>query len=204
MIVAPYWSEVFNFDLPAEYIELFTFQTEVHADSISMGCFSVHWARFQHAYLKLNHFPRKKGQASNRMKAIVAHLLDFVHSVWLVCNKALHDDDTTTQLLLFKHTQLFMDIQDLYDQADQMLVANRNLFVHPYDYWLYQPTAQLTTFLKRMRTTMKVSVTQAADMGANFCTIESYFPPQILYELFDVILGQPYIPPAPEIPPEPD
>jgi hypothetical protein len=155
--------------------------------------------------LKLNHFPRNKGQASNNgIKAIAAHLLDFVHLVWLVCNKALHGDDTTTQLLSYKHTQLLMDIQDLYDQADQMLVADRDLFVHPYDYWLYQPTAQLTTFLKRMRTTVKVSVTQAADMRAHFRTIDSYFPPQIPYELFDVILGQPYIPPVPEIPPEPD
>ena len=52
-----------------------------------------------------------------------------------------------------------------------------------------------------MRTTVKVSVAQAADMGANFRTIDTYFPPTIPDALFDIILGSTYIP---TIPPEPD
>ena len=148
MLVAPYWGEAFDFDLPAEYEELFTFQSELHAASIFMGCLSVNWANFQHAYLKINDFPRKKGQASNGICAIVAYFLDFVHSVWLLRNKALHGNNTTTQLLSYKHTQLLLEIQDLYDQASSMLAADRDLFVHPYDHWLDKPTTQLTTFLK--------------------------------------------------------
>jgi hypothetical protein len=49
-----------------------------------------------------------------------------------------------------------------------------------------------------MRTTVKVSVAQAADMGANFRHIDSYFPPCIPPELFDVILGRPDIPKEPD------
>jgi hypothetical protein len=198
MLVATVEGEHADYDLPAEYRELLHFQTNLHADSIFLGCLSVDWANFQHAYLKLNRFPHNKGQASNGIRAIVAYLLDFVHSVWLVRNKALHGDDTTTQLLSYKHLQLLLDIQDLYDQADSMLVADRDLFVHPYEYWIDQPTAQLATFLKRMRPTVKVSVNQAADMGANFRTIDSYFPRQLPPDLIANILGRPYIPPKPD------
>jgi hypothetical protein len=198
MLVAPYWGEAFDFDLPAEYEELFSFQSTLHADSLFMGCLSVDWATFQHAYLKLNHFPRQKGQASTGIKALVSYLLNFVHSVWLVRNGALHGDDTTTQLLSYKHTQLLLDIQDLYDQASSMLASDRDLFVHPYDYWLDKTILQLNTFLRRMRTTVKVSVAQAADMGANFRTIDSYFRPTIPLAIFDVILGTTYIPPEPD------
>ena len=198
MLVATVEGEHADYDLPAEYRELLHFQTNLHADSIFLGCLSVDWSNFQHAYLKLNRFPHNKGQASNGIRAIVAYLLDFVHSVWLVRNKALHGDDTTTQLLSYKHLQLLLDIQDLYDQADSMLVADRDLFVHPYEYWIDQPTAQLATFLKRMRPTVKVSVNQAADMGANFRTIDSYFPRQLPPDLIANILGRPYIPPEPD------
>jgi hypothetical protein len=197
MLIAPYWSEVIDLDLPAEYIALFTFQTDLHTtDSIFMGCLSVDWANFQYAYLKLNQYPRNKGQASNGVCAIIAHLLDFVHFVWLLRNKALHGNDTTTLLLSYKHTQLLLEIQELYDQADIMLVADRVLFVHLYGYWLDKPATELTTFLKQICTTVKVSLAQAADMGANFRTIASYyFPPMIPQELFDVILGKPHTPP---------
>jgi hypothetical protein len=167
-----------------------------------MGCFSTEWARIQHSYLKLNNYPPKKGPAHSGIKAIIPHLLDLVHSVWLCRNKALHGDDATTQLLSYKHTQLLLEIQALYDQSDStMLAANRSLFTHQYEYWLDKPTPQLQTFLQRMRTIVKVSVAQAVDMGANFRTIDSYFPPTIPQALFDVILGSMYVP---YIPPEPD
>jgi hypothetical protein len=199
MLIAPYRGEVIDFDLPAEYITLFTFQTDLHTNSIFMGCLSVDcWANFQYAYLKLNQYPHNTGQASNGVRAIVAHLLTFVHSVWLLRNRALHGDNTTTLLLSYKHTQLLLEIQDLYDQADSMSVADRVLFVHPYGYWLDKPATKLTDFLKQMHMTVKVSVAQAADMGANFRTIASYFPPMIPQELFDAILGKLHIPPKPD------
>jgi hypothetical protein len=78
-----------------------------------------------------------------------------------------------------------------------MLAADRSLFTEPYEYWLDKPTTRLQTFLQRMRTTVKVSVAQAADMGANFRSIDSYFLPLIPPELFDGILGLPPIPPEP-------
>ena len=55
-----------------------------------------------------------------------------------------------------------------------------------------------------MKTTVKVSVAQAADMGANFRPIDAYFPPVIPAHLFEVILGTAYVPPVPDIPPVPD
>jgi hypothetical protein len=113
-------------------------------------------------------------------------------------NAALHGDDATTQLLSYKHTQLLLEIQDLYDQQDMMLANDRRLFTKPYEYWIDKPTAQLKTFLQRMRATVKASVAQAADMGAHFRPIDSYFPPTIPQALFDVILGIPYIPPEPD------
>jgi hypothetical protein len=79
-----------------------------------------------------------------------------------------------------------------------MLVSDMVLFVHPYGYWLDKPATELTTFLTRMRTTVKVSVAQAADIGANFRTIASYFPPTIPSELFDENLGKPHTPPEPD------
>jgi hypothetical protein len=79
-----------------------------------------------------------------------------------------------------------------------MLASDQNLFVHPYHYWLDKTIPQLNTFLRRMRTTVKVSMAQAADMSANFRTIDSYFPPSIHLALFDFILGTPYIPPEPD------
>jgi hypothetical protein len=79
-----------------------------------------------------------------------------------------------------------------------MLAADRDLFTHPYKYWIDKPTTRLKTFLQSMRTTVKVSVAQAADMGPNFRSIDSYFPPTIPAHLFDVILGLPPIPPEPD------
>jgi hypothetical protein len=54
--------------------------------------------------------------------------------VWLLRNKALHGDDSTTLLLSYKHTQLLLDIQDIYDQ--------------PSNYWLDKPTTELKTFFE--------------------------------------------------------
>jgi hypothetical protein len=71
-------------------------------------------------------------------------------------------------------------------------------------YWLTQPITQLLTFLKQMKTIITVSITQqVANMGANFCAINSYFSPLVPAHLFDIILGTPYIPPEPDIPIEP-
>jgi hypothetical protein len=197
MLVAPYIDGVVDFDVPSEYEALLKFQCDLHPDSIFLGCFSSNWARIQHSYLKLNHYPRKQGQAHSGIKAIIAYLLGFVHSVWLVQNTALHGDDSTTKLLSYKHTQLLVEIQELYDQVDNMLAADRSLFTETYEYWLDKPTTLLQTFLQRMRTMVKVSVAQAADMGANFRPIDSYFLPLIPPELLDVILGLPPIPPEP-------
>jgi hypothetical protein len=85
-----------------------------------------------------------------------------------------------------------------------MLSADLKLFTRPYEFWITRQTSQLVTFLKRMRTTVKTSVAQAADMGTHVRTIDTYFPPQIPQALFDVILCTPYVPPAPAIPPKPD
>jgi hypothetical protein len=177
-LVAPYyWGTELEFDLPDEYQDLIQFQQALHADSVFMGCFSTEWLRLQEAHLRLNHLPRATGQAALGLCMITTYLLDIVHSVWLQRNTALHGDDSTTKLLSYKHTQLLLEIQDLYDQESSMLAADRKLFVHPYEYWLSQPTTQLQTFLRRMRLTVKTSITQAADMGSNFRTINTYSPP---------------------------
>jgi hypothetical protein len=124
--------------------------------------------------------------------------MDVVHSVWMARNSALHGDNSITLLLSYKHTQLLLDIQDIYNQSESMLAADRSLFVHPYSYWLDKPSTELQTFLKRMRPTVKTSVEQAANMGVNFRPIDLYFPPYIPPELLDVILGKPPIPPEPD------
>jgi hypothetical protein len=197
-LLAPYWGESFDCYLPPAYLSLLQFQNDLHTDSLFLGCWSTEWVTLQFRYLRLNQYPRQKGQAASGIRALVSHLLAVVHSVWLLRNKALHGDDSTTLLLSYKHTQLLLDIQDLYDQAECMLAADRSLFVHPYSYWLEKPTTELKTFLKRMRATVKASVAQAADMGPHFRPIDSYFPPPIPPELFDVILGKPPIPPEPD------
>jgi hypothetical protein len=195
---APYWGESFECDLPPKYLTLLQFQQTLHPDSLFLGCWSTEWAKLQFGYLRLNQYPRKKGQAANGIRALVSHLLEVVHSVWLVRNNALHDNDSTTLLLSYKHTQLLLDIQDIYDQSDSMLVANMCLFVHPYSYWLEKSSTQLKNFLKWMRPTVKASAAQAADMGAHFRPIDSYFLPHIPPAFFDVILGKPHIPPEPD------
>jgi hypothetical protein len=86
---------------------------------------------------------------------------------------------------------------------DSMLAADRSLFTEEYDYWLTQPNSQLLTFIKRMKTTVKVSVAQAADMGSNFRSIDPYFSPLVPAHLFDIVLGPAYIPPGAEIPLDP-
>jgi hypothetical protein len=122
-----------------------------------------------------------------------------VHSIWLQRNKALHGEDATTQLLSYKHTQLLLDIQDLYDQQELMLAADRKIFTKPYEYWIDQATSQLQTFLQRMRATVHASVAQAADMGVNFRPIDTYCPPSSIPQgIFNVILGITYIPPEPD------
>jgi hypothetical protein len=72
-----------------------------------------------------------------------------------------------------------------------MLAADRRLFTQPYDYWLTKPTSQLKTFLLHMKPTVKTSILQAADMGANFCNIDNYFPlalPQHVIDAIHIIL----------------
>jgi hypothetical protein len=198
MLAAPYCADTAHFAVPPAYADLLQFQRDLHPDSIFMGCFSVAWVQLQHSYLQLNHYPRNTSQARTGIKAISAYFLNFVHTVWLLRNKALHGDDSTTKLLSYKHTQLLLEIQDLYDNEDNMLSADRALFTHPYEYWIDQPTTRLHTFLHRMRLTVKVSLAQAADMGTNFRSIDSYFSPLIPPALFDVILGLPHIPPEPD------
>jgi hypothetical protein len=136
MLVSPYIDGAVDFDVPQECADLIQFQLDLHPDSIFMGCFSVAWSHIQERYLKLNQYPRNKGQAHHGIKTITAYLLDFVHSVWLLRNKALHGEDSTTQLLSYKHTQLLLEIQELYDQVDSMLAADRSIFTQPYEYWL--------------------------------------------------------------------
>jgi hypothetical protein len=193
ILLAPYWGEAPDFDLPVEYDALVAFQQELHADSLFLGCIPTDWARIQLSYLKPNHYPRNKGQVASGLGAVLTYLFDLTHAVWLKWNYTLHGDDSTTQLLSYKHTQLLLDIQDLYAQKDSMLAADRSLFTEDYDHWLTQPTSQLLTFIKRMKTTVKVSVAQAADMGPNFRAIDSYFSPLVPALLFDIILGTAYM-----------
>jgi hypothetical protein len=144
----PYWDGGLDFDLPDEYEALVLFQQTLHADSLFMGCISTEWSRIQTAYLKLNNYPRKKGQTASGLGAILTYLLDLTYSAWLKRNLALHGDDSTTKLLSYKHTQLLLETQELYDQVDSMLASDRSLFTEDYEYWLTQPTTQLLTFIK--------------------------------------------------------
>jgi hypothetical protein len=176
ILLSPYWGEAHAYTLPAAYETLVQTQQALHAESLFLGCFPTDWIRLQEAHLKLNHLPRKHGQAALGIKHLITLLLETVHTVWLKRNGAIHGDDTTTKLLSYKHTQLLLDIQDLYDQVPHMLASDRDLFTKPYDYWLTQNTSQLLTFLKCMQLTVKTSVIQAADLGPNFRTIKSYFP----------------------------
>jgi hypothetical protein len=82
-----------------------------------------------------------------------------------------------------------------------MLAADRQLFVHPYEYWIDQTTSQLKTLLKRLRPTIRVSIQQANDFGKQFRPIDSYFGKFIPPDIFAAILDLPY---KPYIPPEPD
>jgi hypothetical protein len=195
-LISPYWGESVAFDLPPAYVYLVIFQQELHDNSVFMACLSTQWTTLQHEYLALNHFPHDKQQAATTIKTVLTYLLDGVHTVWLTRNSALHGDAATTQLRSYKHTQLLLEIQDLYDQQAQMLAADRRLFVHPYEYWLAQSMTQLKTFLKRMRPTVRTSIKQANDLGTNFRAIDSYFSPLIPPDIFAAILDKPYIPPA--------
>jgi hypothetical protein len=165
---------------------------------VFLGCFSKDWVTLQHNFLACNHLPRNKQQATTGIKKLILHMLNLSHAMWLQRNKALHGNDATTQLLSYQHTQLLLEIQDLYDQQDLMLANDRKIFTKPYDYWLDRPTSQLKTFLQRMRATVKASVAQASDMGPNFRPITSYFPPTIPQDIFDIILGTNYHPPEPD------
>jgi hypothetical protein len=146
---------------------------------VFLGCFSKEWSRLQFKYLQLNNLPHEKRQAETQIRHLITYLVEIVHAVWLSRNKAIHGDDTTTQLLSYKHTQLLLEIQDMYDQQPQMLAADRRLFTKPYEYWIGQPTSQLKTFLQRMRATVKASIAQADDLGTHFWPIDAYFPPAI-------------------------
>jgi hypothetical protein len=107
-----------------------------------MACFFQDWSILQHEYLAINNFPRDKRQAATTIKQIMTYLLDRVHNVWLTRNAALHGDDATTRLLFYKHTQLLLDIQDLYDQQAEILAADRRLFVHCMrSGWTNQPSS---------------------------------------------------------------
>jgi hypothetical protein len=196
-LVGPTWGLITDYALPPPHAAIVQFQLGLHRDSMFMGCFSTEWVRLQAVHLARNQYPRDKRQAETGIRSILSFLLEHVHRVWLARNLALHGDDTTTQLLSYRHTQLLLDIQDLYDQQEDMLAIDRRLFTKPYDYWLNQPTAQLKTFLLRMRPTIKTSVLQAADMDANFRTIDTYFPPPIPQAIIDAIHIIPYFPPEP-------
>jgi hypothetical protein len=40
MMMAPYWGETLDFDVPPEYKDLILFQHTLHPDSLFLGCFS--------------------------------------------------------------------------------------------------------------------------------------------------------------------
>jgi hypothetical protein len=71
ILLAPYWGDRLDFDLPDEYEALILFQQTLYADSLFMGCICTEWSQIQMAYLKLNNYPRKTGQTSSGLGAIL-------------------------------------------------------------------------------------------------------------------------------------
>jgi hypothetical protein len=100
-LLAPYWSAVLEFDRPVEYTVLLDFQQTLHVDSLFLCCFSLESTRLEEAYLRLNHYPRNKGQSVTGIKQVITFMMDTVHYIWLQRNGSLHDDDTTTKLLSY-------------------------------------------------------------------------------------------------------
>jgi hypothetical protein len=113
MLVGSTWGHDIDYTLPLAHGALVQFQQDLHPDSMFMGCYLIDWVRLQATHLERNNYPRDKRQAETGIRSILIFLLEHTHRIWLARNNALHGDNTTTQLLSYRHTQLLLDIQDL-------------------------------------------------------------------------------------------
>jgi hypothetical protein len=91
--------------------------------------------------------------------------------------------------LLCKHLHLLAQVMALYELAPFMLSSNRAIFEIPLEARQLQSKSTLQSFYSWASPIVKLSITKAADLGANFRSIDQYFQRPIPPELLKTILG---------------
>jgi hypothetical protein len=175
-------------NLTDDYAMVKTTQEEIGANSILFGYFSQDWVKLQHRYLTTRSLPLSRNQASRGIKAIILQLMEHCHACWLLRNLHLHGTDPRNTSS-YKHLQLLAQVTALYESAPFMLSSNRAIFEIPLEARQLQSKSTLQSFYSWASPIVKVSITKAADLGANFRSIDQYFQRPIPPEIFEIILG---------------
>jgi hypothetical protein len=165
-----------------------TTQEEIGADSILFGYFSHDWVKLQHRYLTACSLPSSRNQASRGIKAIILQLMEQCHACWLLRNLHLHGTDPRNTSS-YKHLHLLAQVTALYELAPFMFSTDRAIFEIPLEARQLQSKSTLQLFYSWASPVVKLSITKAADMGANFRSIDQYFQKPIPQSIFDIILG---------------
>jgi hypothetical protein len=174
-------------NLPTEYSALLQAQSRLGPNSIFFGLFVNGWLALQDRYLVALQLPRDKHQAASGIHALIASLLEQVHSVWLLRNEHLHGTDPVQQHS-YKRLHLLSQIRELYDSSPLMLAGDRDILSFPFHRRQTQTTRSLQNFFSWAKPMVDNSIHVANDLGSRFRRIDDYFRPTIPPELFDVIL----------------
>jgi hypothetical protein len=174
-------------NLAAEYSALLQAQARLGPNSIFFGLFVNGWLALQDRYLVALKLPSDKHQAASGIHALIASLLEQVHSVWLLCNEHLHGTDPLQQHS-YKRLHLLVQIRELYDSAPLMLAGDRDILSFPFHHRQTQTTRSLERFSIWAKPVVDNIIHVVNDLGSRFRRIDDYFRPTIHPELFDVIL----------------
>jgi hypothetical protein len=166
-------------NLTDDYKMPMTTQDTIGSDSLLLGHFSPTWTLLQERYLRAIDEPVGHHQASRGIKAIITQTLEQCHHcTWLLRNEHLHGT-SPFQPHLYKHLHLLAQVTELYEAAPMVLMSDRDIFEIPLEDRRNQTKATLQSFYTFAKPIVDLSLRHAADWGANFSHIDSYFPQQI-------------------------
>jgi hypothetical protein len=173
-------------NLTDDYTMLMTTQDTIGPDSLLFGYFSPTWTLLQDCYLpRAIEEPVGHHQVSRGIKAIITQTLEQCHCTWLLRNEHLHGT-SPFQPQSYKHLHL-LQVTEFYDAAPMMLTSDRDIFEIPLEDRRNQTKATLQSFYTFAKPIVDLTLRHAADWGANFRHIDSYFPQQIPPDICAII-----------------
>jgi len=128
------FSHLANFDgavtfnlaaLTAPYLQLVEGQSALGEDALFYGFFHQSWHQLQHAYLKQQHKPCDRNQASRTVKFWITRFHQAAHDLWLIRNHHLHRKEGNA-VRSFSRIRLIREVEIQYTHYNTVLYNDRD------------------------------------------------------------------------------